>query len=178
MTAPCKTCGRDNDNQTHSDLETFGHLSHTYAPADPILPTYVYVASSWRNPLQPIVVDVLRDRGVDLYDFRNPAGGTGFAWSEIDPGWEAWRARDYIAKLNHPRAVEGFNSDMDALKRCTHCVLVLPCGRSAHLELGWAVGAGKKTAILTRDGEEPELMAKMCDLITDQITDIVDWIRA
>ena len=24
-------------------------------------------------------------------------------------------------------------------------VLVLPCGRSAHLELGWAVGQGKRT---------------------------------
>lgn len=169
---PCITCGLDNDNQTHSALEQIGHLSHRYEPAAP----YVYVASSWRNPLQPLVVNALRQEEIELYDFRNPEGGTGFAWSEIDPNWEAWRARDYIAKLDHPRAVEGFNSDMNALKRCTHCVLVLPCGRSAHLELGWATGAGKKTAILTRDGEEPELMAKMCDLITDQVADVVAWI--
>jgi hypothetical protein len=39
------------------------------------------------------------------------------------------------------------------------CVLVLPCGRSAHLEAGWFCGQGKRCIILTRDGEEPELMA-------------------
>lgn len=50
-------------------------------------PTYVYLASSWRNPLQPAVSAVLTAAGIDHYDFRNPEGGTGFAWSEIDPDW-------------------------------------------------------------------------------------------
>lgn len=138
--------------------------------------TYVYVASSWRNPIQDAACAVLKAAGIEHYDFKNPPGGTGFAWSEIDPDWQAWRAVDYIEKLNHPRAVEGFNSDMDALKRSTHTLLILPCGRSAHLELGWAVGAGKKTAIWTRDGEEPELMAKMVDLITPSLMDIMAWL--
>lgn len=138
--------------------------------------TYVYVASSWRNSYQPAVCATLKAAGIEHYDFRNPEGGTGFAWSEIDPNWEAWRAEDYIEKLNHPRAIEGFNADMDALKRATHVLLVLPCGRSAHLELGWAVGAGRKTAIWTRDGEEPELMAKMVDLLTDDLMDVLGWL--
>lgn len=30
--------------------------------------------------------------------------------------------------------------------------MVLPCGKSAHLELGWAVGAGKRTIILLEEG--------------------------
>ena len=41
-------------------------------------------------------------------------------------------------------------------------VLLMPCGRSAHLEAGWAIGAGKPTAILLSAGE-PELMYKMAD---------------
>jgi hypothetical protein len=49
---------------------------------------------------------------------------------------------------------------MGALEDCTCCVLVMPCGRSAHLELGYAVGAGKKSIILLSDGE-PELMYRM-----------------
>lgn len=35
MTAPCKTCQRDNDNLTHTALEAFGHLSHPYEPDRP-----------------------------------------------------------------------------------------------------------------------------------------------
>lgn len=119
----------------------------------------IYVASSWRNAEQPNVVDLLRAAGHEVYDFRNPPKASGFAWSEIDPGWQSWRAVDYRAKLAHPRALEGFRSDFDAMKWADVCLLVLPCGRSAHLELGWSAGAGKRTIILTRDGEEPELMA-------------------
>jgi hypothetical protein len=137
--------------------------------------TYVYVASSWRNPHQPAVCAVLKAAGIEHYDFRNP-GGTGFAWSEIDPNWMQWTADEYIAALDHPRAIEGFNSDMDALKRATHVLLVLPSGRSAHLELGWAVGAGKQTAVWTHDGEEPELIAKMTDLVTSNLMDILGWL--
>lgn len=58
-------------------------------------------------------------------------------------------------------AGEGFDSDMAALRACDACVLVLPCGRSAHLELGWAAGARKETIVLCPDPEEPELMYLM-----------------
>ncbi len=56
-------------------------------------------------------------------------------------------------------------------------VLVLPCGRSAHLELGWAVGAGKRTAILL-DGPfvQPELMYKMVDHIAPDLHDLLGWL--
>lgn len=126
----------------------------------------IYVASSWRNPTQPDVVAALRLDGHLVYDFRNPcAGNKGFAWSEIDPEWKAWKATDYVRLLDHPIAKAGFASDFHAMKWADTFVLVLPCGRSAHLELGWACGQGKQTLIITRDGEEPELMAKMCDNI-------------
>lgn len=140
-------------------------------------PNYVYVASSWRNAMQPAVVRTLRAAGIDCYDFRNPAPGErGFAWSEIDPNWLHWTADEYVAALKHPLAVEGFRRDFDAMQRADTFVLVLPCGRSAHLELGWAVGAGKRTAVLTRDGEEPELMAKMVDHIATSVIGLLGWL--
>jgi len=138
--------------------------------------TNIYVASSWRNSLQQDFVKLFRGAGHEVYDFRNPPNKSGFAWSEIDPNWMHWTANDYIKSLKHPRAIEGFNSDMDALKKCEACVLILPCGRSAHLELGWAVGAGKATAILTQDGQEPELMVKMCDLVTSSVAELIFWL--
>jgi hypothetical protein len=35
ITAPCKTCQRDNDDLTHTALEAFGHLNHEYVPDRP-----------------------------------------------------------------------------------------------------------------------------------------------
>ena len=141
------------------------------------LPKYVYVASSWRNPFQQAVVRMLRAARIDCYDFRNPAPGvSGFAWSEIDPDWQDWTAGQYVKALADPIAVEGYRRDMDAMERADAFVLVLPCGRSAHLELGWAVGAGKRTAILTQDGEEPELMAKMVDHIATSAFELLGWL--
>jgi len=139
-------------------------------------PDYVYVASSWRNSFQPAVIAVLKAAGIACYDFRNPDGGKGFAWSEIDPEWLAWTAADYIAALDHPQAQEGFDADFGAMQRADTFVLVLPSGRSAHLEAGWAIGQGKRVAILTQDGEEPELMAKMADLVTANLFDLLGWL--
>ena len=46
----------------------------------------IYVASSWRNVFQQDVVDILRDLGHEVYDFKNPPHGNGgFQWSDIDP---------------------------------------------------------------------------------------------
>lgn len=121
----------------------------------------IYVASSWRNPIQPAVVEALRAEGHEVYDFRNPApGNTGFAWSAIDPDWLGWKPHQFVHLIeNHPVAAEGFRLDRDALNWCDTCVLVLPCGRSAHLEAGYACGQGKDVIfMLHEDKFEPELM--------------------
>jgi len=113
----------------------------------------IYVASSWRNPWQIGVVELLRELGHDVYDFREPEPGVrGFAWSDVDPQWQAWRPDAYRTALRHDVAEEGFRRDMDALRAADVCLLVLPCGSSAHLELGWSVGAGKRTAVLFPHG--------------------------
>jgi hypothetical protein len=120
----------------------------------------IYVASSWRNAEQPAVVTRLRNHGHEVYDFRNPFNGlAGFAWSEIDPDWQAWSAKTYRhLLLTSPIAAQGFLSDLRGMQWADTCLLLLPCGRSAHLEAGWFCGQGKRCIILTQDGEEPELM--------------------
>ncbi len=132
----------------------------------------IYVASSWRNERQASVVEALRLDGHLVYDFKNPRiGNNGFAWSEIDPDWQTWNLEQYKAALDHPIAKRGFSSDFDAMKWADTFVLVLPCGRSAHLELGWACGQGKQTLILL-DQMEPELMVKMCDHLCSTLEDV------
>lgn len=131
----------------------------------------IYVASSWRNQHQQNVVCMLREHGHDVYDFRYPfRGGNGFHWSEIDPEWQTWGPFDFIDGLRHELAEDGFANDFDAMKLADACVLVLPCGRSAHLEAGWFAGAGKPCWIMLEDPAaavrlEPELMYKMATCI-------------
>lgn len=121
----------------------------------------IYVASSWRNELQPAVVALLRAAGFSVYDFKNPSEGNGgFHWSEIDPHWKEWSAQQFIKGLEHPIAEDGYGRDYTAMAAADACVLVLPCGRSAHLEAGWFAGKGKPVHVLLSDGE-PELMYKM-----------------
>ncbi len=148
-------------------------------------PDYVYVASSWRCAMQPAVIYALKAAGIEAYDFRNPPNGAGFGWGEIMPSFDideqSADAKEYLAALDHPRGIEGFNSDFAAMQRADTFVLVLPCGRSAHLELGWAVGAGKRTAILLDPDPDtntitPELMYKMVDHIALDAFDLLGWL--
>lgn len=111
----------------------------------------IYVASSWRNPIQATVVERLRGVGHEVYDFKNPPGRTGFSWREIDPNWQKWTPEEYLKALESPKAEAGFKSDADAMAWADTCVLVLPCGRSAHLEAGRMSGERKRLIILLDD---------------------------
>lgn len=127
----------------------------------------VYAASSWRNHLHDWTVDHLRRIGHDVYDFKNPtADDHGFSWDWVDPEWRtsqsATRSREMLA---HPLAHDGFEWDIAALDAADAVVLTLPCGRSAHLELGYAVGKGKFTAILMDPECGPDLMYLMVDVL-------------
>lgn len=200
-------------------------------------PSYVYVASSWRNPMQQMVVETLRAASIDCYDFRAPEGGTGFSWSEVktdsgpssiarcehcgqdivqssfigmglyepdvDPDNDpvVWRHKngyaacglggefaipnkgsdwehvdEYLRMMDHPRAFQGFEADFAAMERADAFVMVLPCGKSAHLELGWAAGAGKRTAILLENPVEPELMYHCADYLARSVIDLLGWL--
>jgi hypothetical protein len=146
----------------------------------------VYVASSWRNEVaQQGVVANLRAAGHEVYDFRNPhatgvnsngAKGRGFGWKEVDPDWQNWTPEQFKSALSSQLAIDGFNSDLDALKWCDACVMVpgKTAGRSMHLELGFVAGMGKPTAILLSDGE-PELMYRMATLCLS-IGEVVEFL--
>lgn len=139
----------------------------------------IYVASSWRNATYPAVVMALACAGHEVYDFRNPGEAPGFSWDQVGgtPFSRSEKLERYLEMLQHPRAVEGFNIDMAALMAADVVVLALPCGKSAHLEMGFAVGAGKSTAILLEDPVEPDLMYKMVDFLAPSLAHLLGWLE-
>ena len=132
---------------------------YNYNQIKKIIMAKIYVASSWRNVFQQDVV-----------------GNGGFQWSDIDPNWQNWTTEQYREALNHPIAQKGFDSDFNGMKWADVCVMVLPCGRSANTEAGWMKGAGKKVMVYSPKKEEPELMYKIYDFVSDSIFRINDEI--
>lgn len=138
----------------------------------------IYVASSWRNDIQPIAVEYLRERDFEVYDFRNPGPDNyGFHWSNIDPNWKSWTPGEYINNLNHPIAQAGYDLDWNAMEKSDGCLLINECGKSAHLEAGYFIGARKPCVILIRNGD-PELMYKMATAVVTGLSDAVKHLRA
>ena len=134
----------------------------------------IYVASSWRNQYYPEVVQRLREAGHEVYDFRNPPhGGAGFHWTDIDPDAPNWTYAQYAEGLRHPLAERQFQADIDALTWADTCVLVLPCGRSAHTEAGWMAGAGKRVIAYIPEMVEPELMYKLFAGVAGSLEELV-----
>jgi hypothetical protein len=66
---------------------------------------------------------------------------------------------------------------MNALRSCEALVMVMPCGPSASMEMGWAVGAGRPVAVYAPEIREPDLMVKMAALITEDFDQIRAFLR-
>ena len=126
----------------------------------------IYLASSWKNEAFPSTVRLLRAQGHEVYNFRNPApGNEGFQWSQIDLNWTTWDASSYRSALGSRIAQEGFQFDKDGLDWADTCILLLPSGRSAHLEAGYCIGKGKDTIVFIPEYDNPDLMYLLADAI-------------
>ena len=121
----------------------------------------VYLASSWSNEEQPHYVRLLREHGHQVYDFRR----AGLTWSKVGSDYERWSARQYKAHLRTSLAAHIFQNNLRGMKWAHVGVLLLPCGRSAHLELGWMAGRGKYTIIISSNDQKLDLMDKLVDEI-------------
>ncbi len=132
----------------------------------------IYVASSWRNPVQQTVVAELRKDGHEVYDYKNNPGV--FRWEDIEENYLAWsyNPSNFIKGLAHPLAQKGFDCDMNALIEAHAVVYVMPCGPSASMEFGYAVAANKLTIVYITALKDPDLMIKMADFITTEMEDV------
>ena len=109
----------------------------------------IYVIGSLRNPKIPDIANVLRQDGHDVFDDW---------WSGSEDADEWWQKHEQIRGRSYAQALVGhharhvFEFDKAHLDRADVGVLILPAGKSAHLELGYLVGRGKPAYVLF-DGE-------------------------
>lgn len=105
----------------------------------------IYIIGSLRNPEIPTIGNAIRQLGYDVFDDWNAAGPTA---DDCRKEYEQSRGNDYRTALTGWAAKHVFEFDLHHLNRCDASVLVLPAGRSGHLELGYIIGRGKTGYVL------------------------------
>ena len=105
----------------------------------------IYIASSWK--MENVVKDLallLRGEGHEVDCFCDDSNGRYvFHWSEIANKEEL----DAISFLADKRTQKAFREDKKWLDWAEICILVVPSGKSAHLEAGYIKGQGKRLLI-------------------------------
>ena len=111
----------------------------------------VYLIGSLRNPKVIELGNRLRALGFEVFDdWASPGALADEEWQM----YEKARGRTYAEALQGHHAKHVFAFDKEHLDRCGQAVLILPAGKSGHLELGYIVGKGKPGYILLEG--EPE----------------------
>lgn len=135
----------------------------------------VYLAGSLRNG------DNIRKLALDIR--RGTAWEPFVDWLATHPDADdSWRdhelqmGRGYVDALRRPAAQNIFEFDKRWIMNSEAMVLVLPAGKSAHMELGWAAGKGKRTAILLDDPDRWDVMYQFADLVTADPDQIKEWL--
>jgi len=132
----------------------------------------VYLIGSLRNPTVPDLGRVLRLAlpQWEVFDDWYAAG------PEADDYWRTYsmnRGDDYATALKGYAARNVQTFDAKHLDECTHAVLVLPAGKSGHLELGRCIGAGKRTIIyLDADYDRWDVMYGLADAVVSTEDDL------
>jgi len=137
----------------------------------------VYLIGSLRNPdIAPLAIRLRTALpGVEIFDDWLCAG---------EHADDAWRDHEknagftFLEALERPAARHVFAFDKKHLEQSTAVVLIAPAGKSAHLELGWALGKGKPGFILVDDPERWDVMYQFATGVTDKEDVLVQWLAA
>jgi nucleoside 2-deoxyribosyltransferase len=136
----------------------------------------IYLIGSLRNARVPAIATLLRDDySFDVFDDWYGAG------HEADDMWQKYedaRGRNYREALAGHAAQHIFNFDRTHIQRCDAVMLVLPAGKSGHLEFGFARGLGKPGVILLDDGEPErfDVMYNFANLVTSEVEEAAEFV--
>ncbi len=127
----------------------------------------IYLVGSLRNERIPIIANALRDDGHEVFDDWHGAGETA------DDSWRSYeqaRGRKYHEAIKGKAASNICEFDRSNILASDIVILILPAGRSGHMEIGFAAGAGKRTHILLdADYDRWDVMYRLADHVWSDI---------
>lgn len=135
----------------------------------------IYIIGSLRNPEVPKIASALRGLGFDTFDDWYAAG------PKADDHWQEYeksRGRTYAQALDGTAAKNVFRFDKANLDKSDAVVMVLPAGKSAHLELGYVIGTGKPGFIyMPPEDCRWDVMYRFANKVVNSIEELVDAIK-
>ena len=135
----------------------------------------IYLIGSLRNPEVPKVGNYLRSLGHEVVDDWYSTG------PEADDKWreyECERGRTYRDALRGLYARHVFSFDFFHLNRCETGILLLPAGRSGHLEAGYLAGQGKPVyIILGGHYDRWDVMYQFADEVFDTVEELGGYLN-
>jgi nucleoside 2-deoxyribosyltransferase len=133
----------------------------------------IYLIGSLRNPEVPKIGNYLRSLLFDVFDsWYAPGPNADDYWRD----YEKHKGLNYREALRGPAAQHIFSFDKSWLDRCDAAVMVMPAGKSCHMELGYMRGQGKPAFILF--DQEPERFDVMHNFATDVFFNIDECVEA
>lgn len=130
----------------------------------------IYLIGSLRNSEIGNVGNKLREAGHEVFD-------DWFAASEdADDAWRDYsksKGQDYKTALGDYAAKHVYSFDKFHLDRNEMAVLVLPAGKSAHLELGYIIGCGKPGYIILDNPERWDVMYQFASGVFYSIEELI-----
>lgn len=139
------------------------------------MPPCIYVIGSLRNPTVPAIANQIRAAGFEAFDDWHGAG------PHADDEWQRYegeRGRTFREALAGRAAQHIFQLDYVNLNRSAGTLLVLPAGKSGHLEFGYNRGRGVPSVILMPgEPERFDLMYNFAHLVTDSMSEVVEYFR-
>ena len=129
----------------------------------------LYLIGSLRSPGVRAFGNELREQGFDVFDDWHAAGG------DADDQWrdyEKQRGHTFLQALHGHHAKHVFAFDEKHLRESEIAVLMLPAGKSGHLELGIHLGRGKRGYILLDTPDRFDVMYQFATGVFDTKEDL------
>jgi nucleoside 2-deoxyribosyltransferase len=123
----------------------------------------IYVIGALRNPAIPQFANELTELGFEVFADWYAAGPDADDYLRDYAKARGW---DYKQTLQSHAAVNIFKFDKDHLDQSDIAILLMPAGKSGHLELGYVRGKGKLAFILfDKTPERVDIMYQFADEI-------------
>ncbi len=130
----------------------------------------IYLIGSLRNPLIPSITNQIAHAGFDVF---SEWFGAGPIADDSFRDYHRAIGRSYMDALKTDAARTIFEFDKIHIEQASTVILIAPCGRSGHLELGWALGRGKRGYYLLDNPERWDLMLQFCDGVFSTVDDLL-----
>ncbi len=126
-----------------------------------------FISGRWRNRDKVLdLTNKVREKGYAVYCFLEASHSTHRVQEDPESSMQAFEKLDW---RNDPYIKDVFHNDMTGEKNSDTFVMLLPAGKSCHVEAGVAYGLGKKCILI---GEQKE--AESLYLIFDEIYPTID----